>query len=323
MGDENNQGGADGYGDDLFALADFHWVSRSGVWAVEVVQSHAVFSPSASKFSSRCAVCIFAPIPGAADAARRRRTLLHMLADCAMSGKLWQARLLAGLLLAVAPACLAQGWYGSWSAAVDASKKSGKPLIAVFEQDGCPECQRMESALQSGKARSALRNAVKVRLEYNDARGLAERFGVRATPTLMLFAPDSGFGDCLFREEGAMSVSALVRLGRNVDGLASRAPKQAPAPSQENAKPEQPAQSGAKATGPAEKGKQAVDAGTVATAPAPQVRPRSGKTRVPARVSHIALPSSPYEPVPCPETTDQAAGGPPAQPGRRVYTFYY
>ena len=129
----------------------------------------------------------------------------------------------------LASPCLAQGWYGSWGGAVEHPSARGMPLIAVFEQEGCPDCARMNSALRSGRVQGALRNAIKVRVEYGSARSIAERYNIRATPTLLLFSPDSGFGDCLFREEGSMSVSELMRLGKSVDSLAAKAsPKASP-----------------------------------------------------------------------------------------------
>ncbi len=133
----------------------------------------------------------------------------------------WMAAICVAILTAVAspqPAA-AQGWYSSWGAGVSASKSSGRPLIVIFEQEGCPECEKMNGAMAGGRVRQALRNAIKVRLEYNDNRPLGSRFGINATPTLLLFSPDTGFGDFLFREEGAMSSGALVALGRQVDSL--------------------------------------------------------------------------------------------------------
>lgn len=146
-----------------------------------------------------------------------------------MKGKMlqWMTVALVAVITAIAaprPA-MGQGWYSSWGAGVSAAKSSGKPMIVVFEQEGCPDCARMNSVMAGGRVRQALRNAVKVRLEYNDNRNIGSRFGINATPTLLLFSPDTGFGDFLFREEGAMSAGALVSLGRQVDSLCPSAAK--------------------------------------------------------------------------------------------------
>jgi len=215
----------------------------------------------------------------------------------------------ACLMAGLASPCLAQGWYGSWGGAVEASKRTGMPLIAVFEQEGCPDCARMNSALRSGRVQGALRNAIKVRVEYGSARSIAERYNIRATPTLLLFSPDSGFGDCLFREEGSMSVSELMRLGKSVDSLAAKASPKASPPETK----QEPAKLAADKPG---------DAATAAK-PEPK-RARSGKTRTPLRVSRVELPASPYDAGQWSDgQASQAQAQPSPAPGTRVVHYFY
>ena len=88
-------------------------------------------------------------------------------------------------------------------------------MVAVFEQSGCPDCARMNQSLASNRARQALRNTIRVRLQYHSNESLADRFGISATPTLLVFAPGKT-NDPIFREVGSMTVDQLVSLGRSL-----------------------------------------------------------------------------------------------------------
>ena len=121
----------------------------------------------------------------------------------------------------------AQSLYSSWSSAVNASRSSGKPIMVVFEQNGCPDCSRMNRNLSASQARQALSNVIRVRLEYRSNQSLADRFGISATPTTLVFAPNNT-SDPIFREVGAMSVEAIAGLGRSLNsryGSAAEKPK--------------------------------------------------------------------------------------------------
>lgn len=146
------------------------------------------------------------------------------------------------LLLTIVMATLAvtagaQSTYSSWSAAVQASRSRGLPIVAVFEQSGCPDCSRMNQALASGRTRQALRNTIRVRLQYHSNQSLADRFGISATPTLLVFAPGKT-DDPIFREVGSMSVDQLVSLGRSLASYSAPAAQErraeaTPAPARE------------------------------------------------------------------------------------------
>lgn len=124
---------------------------------------------------------------------------------------------LLALMLAGAPAWAAGNWFSDWTKATGAAKQDGKALVAVFSSAGCPECAKMESAMSDRKAQSALGKAVKVRLEFSEHRDLASRFGVTATPTLLVFSPDTGFSSYVYREDGVMRVGEIVALGRTMN----------------------------------------------------------------------------------------------------------
>lgn len=110
----------------------------------------------------------------------------------------------------------AQSLYSSWSSAVSASRSSGKPMMVIFEQAGCPDCSRMNRSLAASQARQALSNVIRVRLEYRSNQTLANRFSIGATPTTLVFAPNET-SDPIFREVGAMSVDAIAALGRSLN----------------------------------------------------------------------------------------------------------
>lgn len=113
----------------------------------------------------------------------------------------------------------ADGWYKTWNSAEAAAKKRSRPMIAMFVKNGCPQCEAMLKNTKSAKVRSALKSAVKAMLEVDENPDLTSQFSVSATPTLLLFTPDAGYQDYVYREEGAMSESSLVTLGETVNSL--------------------------------------------------------------------------------------------------------
>ncbi len=125
------------------------------------------------------------------------------------------ALLIVALSLSVGMAG-AQSMYNSWSSGASASRSSRKPMMVIFEQVGCPDCARMNKNLSASQARQALKNVVRVRLEYRSNQELADRFDIGATPTTLVFAPGNT-SDPVFREVGAMSVDAIAGLGRSLN----------------------------------------------------------------------------------------------------------
>ncbi|MCX7018753.1 MAG: thioredoxin family protein [bacterium] len=119
----------------------------------------------------------------------------------------------------LSPASVIEGWFDDWNSASSAARHNGRPLLVMFAQEGCHECERMTGTLAASQARAVLQNAVKVRLECYDNPQLMQRFNVSATPTIILLSPSSGFSRTCYREVGALGVSELVELGRTVDSL--------------------------------------------------------------------------------------------------------
>lgn len=137
-------------------------------------------------------------------------------------------------------------WQEKWAPAKEAAQKLGRPLIVIFAQAHCPECQKMDRFLDSRTAQGALRNAVKVRLEFTDYAQLAQHFSITVTPTLLLLTPETKYQDYVYRQEGALNLAQIVSLGKSVDALAaapppaeSVKPAATPSPSPQ-AKPSQP-----------------------------------------------------------------------------------
>lgn len=94
------------------------------------------------------------------------------------------------------------------------AQRENKPLVALFAREGCDDCAVMERTLQQSGAVSALSRAVKVRVEFGAQPEIAAQYGVSATPTLLVFTPDTGYSTYVAREDGAASLSTIVALGR-------------------------------------------------------------------------------------------------------------
>lgn len=138
---------------------------------------------------------------------------------------MFTSRLLPLLLLLLAGTCPARGaagWGTDWHAAVSTAQSCRRPLIVLFEHEGCPDCARMERSLAASEARKALECAVKVRLEFTHHPELTDRYGVSLTPTFLVFSPEGETLREVYREVGSMSVSRIVQVGRSVEKLAAR-----------------------------------------------------------------------------------------------------
>jgi hypothetical protein len=126
----------------------------------------------------------------------------------------------ACIALALPASGASSGWYSSYSKAKAAAKRDGRPLLTIVVHEGCPECARMDSALASSRARNALRNAVKCRVEFMSNPQLVNSLGVTLTPTLIVYSHSHG-GE-VYRSVGAMSVSGIADVGRSIDSLVTR-----------------------------------------------------------------------------------------------------
>ncbi len=123
-----------------------------------------------------------------------------------------RAVLLAALLLAkVGAFAQFEGWHRDLGSARAEAKQRQVPLLIVFVHEGCPVCAELESQLATSRARQALAPLAKVVLEFIENRGLAARYGVDATPTILVYCPT---GECVYRYEGSLSPAGLSSLAR-------------------------------------------------------------------------------------------------------------
>jgi hypothetical protein len=89
----------------------------------------------------------------------------------------------------------------------------GKPILLLFDQDGCPTCTLLErGVLTAPSFVSAVEgNFVTLRLNACTDRDVAKRFKLLGTPTLILLRPD---GTEISRQVGARSLGSGLRLLR-------------------------------------------------------------------------------------------------------------
>lgn len=128
--------------------------------------------------------------------------------------------LLAALLLAkVGAFAQFEGWHRDLGSARAEAKQRQVPLLIVFVHEGCPVCTELESHLAKSRARQALAPLAKVVLEFMENRGLAARYGVDATPTILVYCPS---GECIYRYEGSLSSAGLASLARRALASCSR-----------------------------------------------------------------------------------------------------
>jgi thioredoxin-related protein len=116
----------------------------------------------------------------------------------------------------------ADGWLRDYSSAAAAARESGRPLLLIFEQEGCPDCERLEEVLRMSTAETALRNAVKVKLDYSSYPRLADQFNISATPTIVLLQYTDGAFRTVYRSVGSLQAAAIASLGRRIDSLVNQ-----------------------------------------------------------------------------------------------------
>lgn len=108
-------------------------------------------------------------------------------------------------------------WLTDFNTAWARACKQGRPLVALFVHHGCPECDRMDATLSQPAAQHTLDSAVKARIEFTENADLVNRFGLKFTPTFLVFSPASQ-GE-VYREVGALSLDRLRQLQPSIDSL--------------------------------------------------------------------------------------------------------
>lgn len=152
------------------------------------------------------------------------------------------------VLLAARGLPAAAGWYTDYEAAVTRARQDHKPLVVLFEHEGCPDCERMNRSLAARASRAALECAVKVRLEFSNNGPVVNRFGISLTPTFLVLRPDGRHMNEVYREVGSMSVERLVQVGSSIRSLAAQLEQQADPSSRRSGKEEEKATAASSST---------------------------------------------------------------------------
>lgn len=130
--------------------------------------------------------------------------------------------LIASLLFVAAPGVsfALSGWSSSYSGGVSRARSASKPLLVVIAKHGCPACEELESNL--ARTNSALKSAVRVRVEADANPSLTARYAAAGTPTILVFTESNGYSSPVYTYTGVMGSGEIRQLGRSLDRLASR-----------------------------------------------------------------------------------------------------
>jgi thiol:disulfide interchange protein len=78
-------------------------------------------------------------------------------------------------------------WRTDFHAGLAEARASGKPALLYFTADWCEPCKRMKRSTWADPAvKSALAGHVPVKIDIDDSPALAERFGVKSVPRLIV-----------------------------------------------------------------------------------------------------------------------------------------
>lgn len=114
-------------------------------------------------------------------------------------------------------------------AAIEESRRSGKPVLLDFNADWCPPCRRMKEDVFENPAHARAVEAAVVPVSVVDryretganppeVEELQRRFGIEAFPTLVAFSPatgrfvkDAGFGGAAYTVEWIADAARQVK----------------------------------------------------------------------------------------------------------------
>jgi hypothetical protein len=125
-------------------------------------------------------------------------------------------KILATLWLAWAVAVAGHiGWGGDFDRALEASRKSGKPMLVVLVKRGCAPCGRLVAAMAADEALSRLirEKTVPVLVTKENEDYPIELLYTLAYPTIFLLSPEETFLTAPIRGE---DLSALRRALREI-----------------------------------------------------------------------------------------------------------
>lgn len=109
-----------------------------------------------------------------------------------------------------------EGWHTDFETALAEARETGRPLLVHFYTDWCGPCRKMEKHVLNAPAvlDDLATRVVGVKVNAEDERGLANRFGVRGFPSDVFVSPD---GEVLNRSSGYLRLPQYVS---KIDGTA-------------------------------------------------------------------------------------------------------
>lgn len=106
---------------------------------------------------------------------------------------------------------------GTWTEALEKSKKEGKPIFADIYAVWCGPCKMMSRYVFTNEEVGQYYNenfiCLKVDAEKGEGPAVARKYSVRAYPTLLFVGGD---GKIITRTEGARSSEQFIKLGQAV-----------------------------------------------------------------------------------------------------------
>ena len=123
----------------------------------------------------------------------------------------------AGFALAAQPILL---WESNLEKSSAVARAGGKPMFLEFWAVDCAPCKEMDADVYSNeRVVKAMDKVVPVRVDMDLQGGTARKYGVAATPTILL---TDSFGNELFRFSGLLPVDAMLRLLDELPGDVAR-----------------------------------------------------------------------------------------------------
>jgi len=108
---------------------------------------------------------------------------------------------------------------GDFKAAVSASEKDGKPMVAIFGADWCGYCHKLQDeTLPDERVKEALApyRVVKIDGDTSDGKAMMAKYGVQGLPTVLFLNAD---GVIIERVTGFMEPDQFLQVLKVVGSL--------------------------------------------------------------------------------------------------------